>query len=109
MTVPRLSTRLLLRPQDVPASRDDFEVVGEPLLEVEEGTFPAWLLVRDTDAGRRAQLEFKDYANRRRPYCKQSPHLALVSVERLDQAIIGKEVKFEDFFIKPRVRHRDGA
>src|SRR5271157_3908912 len=28
MTVPRLSTRLLLRPQDVPASRDDFEVVG---------------------------------------------------------------------------------
>jgi predicted GH43/DUF377 family glycosyl hydrolase len=28
MTVPRLSTRLLLRPGDVPASRDDFEVVG---------------------------------------------------------------------------------
>ena len=28
MTVPRLSTRLLLRPQDVPASRDDFEVAG---------------------------------------------------------------------------------
>jgi predicted GH43/DUF377 family glycosyl hydrolase len=28
MTVRRLSTRLLLRPADVPASRDDFEVVG---------------------------------------------------------------------------------
>jgi len=28
MTVPRLSTRLLLRPEDVPASRNDFEVVG---------------------------------------------------------------------------------
>ncbi len=28
MTVPRLSTRLLLRPEDVPASRADFEVVG---------------------------------------------------------------------------------
>ncbi len=28
MTVPRLSTRLLLRPEDVPPSRDDFEVVG---------------------------------------------------------------------------------
>jgi beta-1,2-mannobiose phosphorylase / 1,2-beta-oligomannan phosphorylase len=28
MTVPRLSTRLLLRPREVPASRDDFEVVG---------------------------------------------------------------------------------
>ena len=28
MTVRRLSTRLLLRPEDVPASRDDFEVVG---------------------------------------------------------------------------------
>src|SRR3954462_14367114 len=28
MTVRRLSTHLLLRPEDVPASRDDFEVVG---------------------------------------------------------------------------------
>ena len=28
MTVTRLSTRLLLRPTDVPATRDDFEVVG---------------------------------------------------------------------------------
>src|SRR6476469_3553976 len=28
MTAPRLSTRLLLRPADVPASRADFEVVG---------------------------------------------------------------------------------
>ena len=28
MTVPRLSTRLLLGPEDVPPSRDDFEVVG---------------------------------------------------------------------------------
>ena len=28
MTVRRLSTRLLLRPEDVPSSRDDFEVVG---------------------------------------------------------------------------------
>src|SRR3954469_14242469 len=28
MTIPRLSTRLLLRPEDVSPSRDDFEVVG---------------------------------------------------------------------------------
>ena len=28
MTVRRLSTRLLLRPGDVPPSREDFEVVG---------------------------------------------------------------------------------
>ncbi len=28
MTVPRRATRLLLRPEDVPPSRDDFEVVG---------------------------------------------------------------------------------
>ena len=28
MTASRLSTRLLLRPEDVPASRPDFEVVG---------------------------------------------------------------------------------
>ena len=28
MTIRRLSTRLLLRPEDVPPSRDDFEIVG---------------------------------------------------------------------------------
>ena len=28
MTIRRLATRLLLRPEDLPASRDDFEVVG---------------------------------------------------------------------------------
>src|SRR5262245_17191888 len=28
MTISRLSTRLLLRPEDLSASRDDFEVVG---------------------------------------------------------------------------------
>ena len=28
MKVPRLSTKLLLRPEDLPASRDDFEVIG---------------------------------------------------------------------------------
>jgi predicted GH43/DUF377 family glycosyl hydrolase len=28
MTVPRLATQLLLQPQDLPASRDDFEVIG---------------------------------------------------------------------------------
>ncbi len=28
MTVPRLDTKLLLRPEDVPPSRDDFEVIG---------------------------------------------------------------------------------
>jgi hypothetical protein len=44
----------------------EFEVVGEPLLEVEVRTFSSWLLVRDSDAGRRAQLEFKDYASRAR-------------------------------------------
>ena len=28
MTIPRLSTRLLVRPGDIPPSRDDLEVVG---------------------------------------------------------------------------------
>src|SRR5262249_3259906 len=46
----------------------EFEVVGEPLLEVEESTFPSWLLVRDSAEGRRAQLEFKDYDSRTRRY-----------------------------------------
>jgi hypothetical protein len=67
----------------VAVSDNEFEAVGEPLMDVEEGTFPSWLLVRDSDDGRRAQLEFKDYDGRSRRYCKQSPHLALVSLERV--------------------------
>jgi hypothetical protein len=67
----------------VAVSDSEFEAVGEPLLEVEEGAFPSWLMVRDSAEGRKAQLEFKDYDSRARRYCKQSPQLALVSLEQV--------------------------
>jgi DNA replication ATP-dependent helicase Dna2 len=64
----------------------DMHTVGDPLLEVEKTDFPAWLLVRDNDAGRRAQLEFKDYYYRNYPSSenygpKPADHLAIVSVK----------------------------
>jgi hypothetical protein len=66
-------------------SDSEFEVVGESALDLEEGGLPAWLLSRDSDAGRRAQLEFRDYAARGKMFMKPSPHLAMVSIQRLDE------------------------
>lgn len=63
----------------------EFEVVGGTGLELEEGGPPSWLLSRSTAAGRRAQLEFRDYGNRDKMYMKPSPHLALVSVAGVDE------------------------
>ena len=63
---------------------DSLSVVGEPLLEI-EGTYPVWLLVRDTEEGRRSQLSFADYAHRRfmggRSGPWTSPHLAIVAID----------------------------
>ena len=42
---------------------DRFRIVGGAM-PVEPGGYPEWLLVRDDEAGRRAQLEFRDYACR---------------------------------------------
>jgi hypothetical protein len=63
----------------------ELQAVGQALLEVEKDSFPPWLLVRDNDAGRRAQLEFKDYAYRNYPSGENygprpAPDLAIVNV-----------------------------
>jgi DNA replication ATP-dependent helicase/nuclease Dna2 len=62
----------------------EFVVIGEPVLEIGEGGFPSWLLARDSAEGRRAQLEFRDYASRNKLYARKSPHLALVGVEQVE-------------------------
>jgi hypothetical protein len=49
-------------------SDTEFEVLGDPVIELEADGFPSWLLVRDIAAGRRAQLEFNDYAYRNKPH-----------------------------------------
>jgi hypothetical protein len=58
---------------------------GEPPLEVDKGAFLSWLLMRDTDVGRKGWLEFKDCANRNRRFRKQSPQLALAIIDRIGQ------------------------
>jgi hypothetical protein len=65
-------------------SGSEFVIVDEPSLEIDEGGFPAWLLARDSAEGRRAQLEFRDYASRNKLYARKSPHLAMVGVEQVE-------------------------
>ena len=67
-------------------ARDDsvLDVVGQATMELEESTFPSWLLVEDTDAGRQAQLQYRDYLCRKGPWQgKASPHLAVVGIQNL--------------------------
>ncbi|MBL8797965.1 MAG: AAA family ATPase [Planctomycetia bacterium] len=60
------------------------DVVGDLVVEPESGGFPAWLLVRDNEAGRRAQLEYADYWYRGKPY-GGSAHIAraIVGVQQV--------------------------
>jgi hypothetical protein len=63
-------------------SADEMEVLGELLVEPEANGFPAWLLVRDDEDGRRAQVEYADYRYRNKPHGgPDSPHRAVVGVE----------------------------
>lgn len=60
----------------------EMEVMGELVREPEGGGFPNWLLVRDSEDGRRAQIEYADYWYRNRFHGgTQSPHRAVVGVE----------------------------
>jgi DNA replication ATP-dependent helicase Dna2 len=60
----------------------DMEVIGELVREPEAGGFPGWLLVRDNEEGRRAQLEYADYWYREKFYGgAASPHRAVVGVQ----------------------------
>jgi hypothetical protein len=69
-----------LRARDV----DVLEVVGDLVLEPEAGGFPGWLLVRDGEEGRRAQLEYADYWYRNKYHGgPDSPHRAVVGVKEV--------------------------
>src|SRR5205814_850434 len=58
------------------------EVIGDLVVEPEVGGFPAWLLVRDSEEGRRAQVEYADYWYRDKFYGgAASPHRAVVGVQ----------------------------
>jgi hypothetical protein len=66
------------------AGADEMEVVGEAPLLPEADGFPAWLLVRDSDEGRRAQVEYADYWYRNKPAGgPDSPHRAVAGISEV--------------------------
>jgi hypothetical protein len=74
-------------------SAHEMEVQGELVNEPEAGGFPNWLLVRDSDDGRRAQGEYADYWYRNNYYGgPDSPHRAVVGVQEVAADGRGKTV-----------------
>jgi hypothetical protein len=62
----------------------DMEVQSELVVEPEANGFPSWLLVRDTEEGRRAQIEYADYWYRNKTHGgPDSPHRAIVGVQEV--------------------------
>jgi hypothetical protein len=65
----------------------EMEVDGNLVVEPEADGFPAWLLVRDSEEGRRAQIEYADYWYRSKVYGgPNSPHRAVVGVVEVSTA-----------------------
>ena len=63
---------------------NEMEVIGDLIVEPEADGFPAWLLVRDNEEGRRAQVEYADYWYRNKPYGgPDSPHRAIAGVQQI--------------------------
>ncbi len=62
----------------------EMEVLGDLVVEPEAGGFPEWLLVRDSEEGRRAQIEYADYWYRNVVYGgPESPHRAVAGVQEV--------------------------
>jgi hypothetical protein len=71
----------------------EMEVIGNLIVEPEADGFPAWLLVRDNEEGRRAQIEYADYWYRSKVYGgPDSPHRAVVGVVEVTTAAPGVTV-----------------
>jgi hypothetical protein len=74
-------------------SESEMEVIGELVVEPEADGFPAWLLVRDSAEGRKAQVEYADYWYRSKIYGgPDSPHRAIVGVDRVTTDPSGRTV-----------------
>lgn len=73
-------------------SGHEMEVQGELIVEPEANGFPAWLLVRDNEEGRRAQIEYADYWYRNKMYGPDSPHRAVVGVQDVKTGRDGRTV-----------------
>lgn len=76
-----------------------FDVEGETTLDLTDGSsMPAWLLVRDDDAGRKGQLAFRDYGLRNKAFGKTPPGVGLVSLQAVEEDDVGRPVRVK---IKP--------
>jgi hypothetical protein len=53
-------------------------------LDIDAGNFPNWLLVEDSDEGRRARLTYHDYTNRARMWVPKNVPLALASITSVE-------------------------
>ncbi|HWG47169.1 MAG TPA: AAA domain-containing protein [Gemmataceae bacterium] len=79
----------------------EMEVVGNLIVEPETSGFPAWLLVRDNDDGRRAQVEYADYWYRNKLHGgPDSPHRVVVGVEDIHTAARGA-VRLRLHYVRP--------
>ncbi|MCU0872326.1 MAG: UvrD-helicase domain-containing protein, partial [Pirellulaceae bacterium] len=86
---PRPVQRLLGKALELEAAGDDRFQIVSGAMEISPGGYPEWLLVRDDDAGRRAQLEFRDYACRAQLWQRKQSDLALVGVAQVERDPLG--------------------
>ncbi|MCH5372756.1 MAG: AAA family ATPase, partial [Planctomycetes bacterium] len=96
---------LLGRVMELQAVSDtDFDIVGGTSMPIDSGGFPEWLLVADGEEGRRAQLEYRDYACRARLWQgKPQTHLAVIGVTDLQRDKFGAPCRLTVDFAKPFV------
>jgi hypothetical protein len=82
------------------AGDNQMDVVGEMVSEPEASGFPAWLLVRDSDEGRRAQVEYADYWYRNNPRGgPDSPHRAVVGIAGV--STVGGRTRLQLAYARP--------
>ncbi len=79
-----------------------FEIVAGAAMPVDPGGFPEWLLVAEGDQGRKAQLEYRDYACRARLWQgKPQTHLAVVGVSEIERDRLGEPRRLTVEYAKP--------
>lgn len=67
----------------------EFRVLNRHGVELDDSSFPAWLIVRDSKEGRLAQMSFFDYWYRAQPYAAKNPHRAITSVSSVISDSLG--------------------
>jgi DNA replication ATP-dependent helicase Dna2 len=79
-----------------------FEIVAGTAMPIDPGGFPEWLLVAEGDQGRKAQLEYRDYACRARLWQgKPQTHLAVVGVAQIERDRLGAACRLTVEYAKP--------